>query len=233
MFNQYYNASIKKLVIAFGNLFNQIQLETKIDGNTAVITVPLTYGPKEKFIRRLNEPSSISDTTRIQTSLPRMGFEISSIMPDPARRLNRLNQRVDFNTTTEKSKRMFSEAPYNITFTLYAFTRNIDENLQIMEEILPYFSPEFIVSLNMNDLHQKVDVPIVLNDVGMTEIYEGDFSTRRYITSTYKFTAKAYVYGYLKKDVEGGIIRDVDVDIFEDKESPLADILIGELGITG
>jgi len=232
MFNQYYNASIKKIVIAFGNLFNQIKLQTTSNGNTVITTVPLTYGPKEKFIRRLSEPSSISDSTRIQSSLPRMSFEISGIVPDPARRLNKLNTRFDYDTNSQTGSKTFSEAPYNINFTLYSYTRNIDDNLQIMEQILPYFSPEFIVSINMNDLHKSVDVPFVINDVNTLEIYEGDFSTRRYITSTYRFTAKTYIYGYIKQDISS-VIRQVDFFGYDDKPSPEADILILQGGVTG
>lgn len=232
MFNQYYNASVKKIVVAFGNLFNQIKLQSTDNGNTVITTVPLTYGPKEKFIRRLSEPSSISDTTRIETNLPRMSFEISGIIPDPSRRLNKLNTRFEYNTSTESGSRMFSEAPYNINFTLYSYTRNIDDNLQIMEQILPYFSPEFIVSINMNSLHKTVDVPFVINDVNTLEIYEGDFSTRRYITSTYRFTAKTYIYGYIKQDI-GSVIRQADFFGYDDKPEPIADILIMQGGVTG
>jgi hypothetical protein len=231
MFNQYYNGSIKKLVVAFGSLFNNIKVEHQKDGNSVVSTVPLSYAPKEKFIRRLSEPSSISTNTRIQTTLPRMSFEISSIISDPARRLNKLNIKSKYNTDTLINSQTFSEAPYNIMFSLYSYTRTIDDNLQIMEQILPYFNPEFIVSINMNDVHDKVDIPIIINDVSMNELYEGDFSTRRYITSAYKFTAKAYVYGYIKQDT-GSIIKEVDYSIFDDKEAPTPDILLDDEQIT-
>lgn len=214
MFNQYYNGTIRKIVSAFGSLFNEIKIKDTKDGQSVITTVPLTYAPKEKFIKRLTLPSSISSNTRVEITLPKLSFEIAGIMPDPVRRLNKLNIRNEF--TAENSSTMFMETPYNIMFTLNSYTRTIDNNLQIMEQILPYFNPEFIVSMNMNDLHKVVDIPIILNDVGMNEIYEGDFSTRRYITSTYKFTVKAYIYGPLKTD-NGSTIKDIDVNFIEEE----------------
>jgi hypothetical protein len=107
--------------------------------------------------------------------------------------MNKLSKKTKYSSNTISS--MYTETPYNFVFNLYAYTRNIEENLQILEQILPYFSPEFVISLNMNEINQSVDVPIVLSQTNLTQDYEGDFSTRRQVVTTYQFTAKSYVYG--------------------------------------
>lgn len=194
MFTYYKNESIRKLVIGFGNLFNNIQIEQiNTDNSKRLFTVPLSYAPKEKFIKRLTEHSSISDNTRIEIGIPQMAFELAGLVYDPLRRMNKLSKKTNYSSNTISS--MYTETPYNFVFNLYAYTRNIEENLQILEQILPYFSPEFVISLNMNELNQSVDVPIVLSQTNLTQEYEGDFSTRRQVVTTYQFTAKSYVYG--------------------------------------
>lgn len=194
MFTYYKNESIRKLVIGFGNLFNNIQIEQiNTDNSKRLFTVPLSYAPKEKFIKRLTEHSSISDNTRIEIGIPQMAFELAGLVYDPLRRMNKLSKKTNYSSNTISS--MYTETPYNFVFNLYAYTRNIEENLQILEQILPYFSPEFVISLNMNEINQSVDVPIVLSQTNLTQDYEGDFSTRRQVITTYQFTAKSYVYG--------------------------------------
>jgi hypothetical protein len=197
MFTQFYNESIRKTVIGFGSIFNDIRIARKnADGTTKeTIRVPLSYGPKEKFIRRIQEDSSISSNTHTQITLPRLGFDITGFAYDPSRRGNKLRTTTATSTDGLEEKWNYAEVPYNISFGLYSFTRNQDDNLQIVEQILPYFSPEFIVTFKINDVNTKVDVPIILNSVNMTEEYEGAFDTRRNITTTFEFTAKTYVYG--------------------------------------
>jgi len=197
MFNYYNNQTIRKLVVGFGSLFNSISIkQTNKSGSVRTSVIPLTYGPKEKFVKRLTQLSSISDATRVQFTIPQMAFEMTGMAYDPTRAFNKLNiKRCGTGLTASYS---YAETPYNFAFSLYAYTRNIEENLQIMEQILPQFTPEFIVRINFNDLNQKVDVPIFLNATGLTEEYEGDFSTRRFVVSTYQFIAKSYVYGEIK-----------------------------------
>ena len=212
MFTQFYNESIRKVVIGFGSLFNDIRLVRKNkDGTTKeTIRVPMSYGPKEKFIRRIQEESSISDCTKVQMTLPRLGFNITGIAYDPARKTNKLRKR-KFQKTDGTSEWSYNEVPYNINFGLYAFSRNMDDNLQIIENILPYFSPEFIVTIKESDINSKVDIPIILAGVDTAEDYEGDFETRRNIVTTFSFTAKTYVYSPTNTT---SIILDVYADIF-------------------
>lgn len=196
MFTYFNNNSIRKLVIGFGNLFNNVQIEqTNTDNSKRAFTVPLTYSPKEKFIKRLSEHSSISENTRIEIGVPQMSFDLIGFSYDSTRKMNKLSQKKMPNQTTHISKASYTETPYNFVFNLYIYTRNIEENLQIIEQILPYFSPEFIISLNMNEMNESVDIPIILSETLLTQDYEGDFSNRRMIISTYKFIAKSYVYG--------------------------------------
>lgn len=211
MFSHYKNDSIRKLVIAFGSLFNGVQLQqTDENGDERLFTVPLTYTAKEKFIKRLIEPSSISDKTRIEISLPRMSFELSQIVYDPVRKLNKTNKKVSNNGPTTSYS--YAEVPYNFVFNLSIFTRNLEENLQIMEQILPYFSPEFLISVNMNSLSQNIDVPVSIATSNLTQEFEGDFSTRRFIVSSYQFVAKSYIYG---KITTGTSIQTVNFNVYD------------------
>ncbi len=196
MFQYFYNESIRKIVVGFGSLFNDIYVARKDKNGDEVqrIRVPLTYGPKEKFVRRIEEQSSITDPPKTLITLPRLGFDMTGIQYDPSRKINKLNKIINRVPGKSNTVSSFSESPFNLTFNLYAFTRNIEDNLQIVEQIIPYFNPEFIVSIKLNELNQSLDVPIVLNDVSMQEDYEGDFSTRRSVISTLTFTCKTSIY---------------------------------------
>jgi len=215
MFTYYKNDSVRKLVIGFGNLFNGIQIEqTNADNSKRLFTVPLTYASKEKFIRRLTEHSSISENTRIEIGVPQMSFELVGLVYDSARRMNKLSKMTQVSANQNSLAASYTETPYNFTFNLYVYTRNIEENLQILEQILPYFSPEFIISLNMNTMHQAVDIPIVLTQTNLTQEYEGDFSTRRNIVSTYQFTAKSYVYGNINQSF-ATTVRNIQINTID------------------
>lgn len=206
--NTYYNESIRKMVTAFGALFNSIYLLRRDENKTVTekIRVPLVYGPKEKFIYKLTSESQITDELHVQMTLPIIGFDMTSIIYDTNRKINRLTRK----KVGDRSS--YSEVPYNINFGLYVFTRNIDDNLQIVEQILPYFAPEFMVSINIDEIYPKVDIPIVLNSVAMNEDYEGTFETRRSVTSMFDFTMKGYVYNKFC-DPTKGIIKNSQVSM--------------------
>ena len=132
MFTQFYNEAIRKLVIGFGSLFNDIQIVRKNpDGTTKeTIRVPLSYGPKEKFLRRIQESSSISNTSKVQITLPRIGFDITGYAYDPSTKTNKLRRRKKDGDDGQSYSYNYNEVPYIISFGLYAFTRNQDDNLQ-------------------------------------------------------------------------------------------------------
>ena len=204
MFTYFKNDALKKLTLGFGNLFNNIYVG-KYDSTGALSEknrIPLTYSPKEKFIRRIQEPSTISEDTRTRITLPRMGFELLGMNYDPTRKINKLQKRFK-NFQGETGTFNYAEVPYLATFGLYAFTRTIEENLEIVEQIVANFTPEFIISLNFNDINKKVNVPIVLTSTGMSELYEGSFLDTRTVTTTFSFLAKTYVYGPERNRVGG------------------------------
>ncbi len=204
--SHFYHNSLRKLVVAFGSLFNDIRVARYNSDGTIkeYIRLPLSYGPKEKFLRRINEPSSISDGTKAEMTLPRLGFEITGINYDSGRKRNTLQKKwLGVGGDNNIVKYNYAEVPYNIDFTVYCMVRNTDDGLQVIEQVLPYFTPEFNITINVNDLNEKQDVPIILTGVDSEEDYEGDFDARRNITWTMNFTAKTHIYG---EGRTGGVI---------------------------
>ena len=201
MFGQFYNKNLRKLVVGFGSLFNNIIIEhaNPDGGNPLQIRVPITYAPQEKFIRRLLEPSSITDTTRIETQLPKLSYIITSIAPDPSRRRNKFSDAGSLNQVNgvcqATGKTIFQEVPVNVNLSLYIYTRHIDDTLQIVEQIIPYFNPEHFIQLDMNEVHSGVNIPIIMTGNSISERYDGDLSTRRINISSINFTAKSFIFG--------------------------------------
>lgn len=228
----FYNESIRKIVIAFGSLFESVYVTRYEADGTEIekIRVPLSYGSKEKFIWRLSQESSLSKNSRVQIVLPKLGFEITTMMYDPTRKLNRVIQRSDL--VDGVLKKVYAEVPYNIYFSMFAFTRNMDDMLQIIEQIVPYFAPDFTVTIKMNEVHQTVDVPFILNNVSLNEDYEGTFETRRALISTFDFTAKTYIYPNICGS-SGGIIERSDINFFSESGSTAATYYVGDVGYTG
>ena len=132
------------------------------------------------------------------------------MMYDPSRKLNRVTQRAEVVNGIYKT--IYSEVPYNINFSLFAFTRNMDDMLQIIEQILPYFTPDFTITMNFTELDKKIDIPIVLTSVNSIEDYEGDLQTRRMITHSLIFQAKSYIFGPIKTS---GLIREISLTFQE------------------
>lgn len=231
MFGNYYNQSVRKLVVSFGNLFNEIYIRKYKEENSTSydkIRVPLTYSPKEKFYRRIKEPSSISNNTKVEISLPRISFEMKTVEYDTTRKTNKLNKRTMRSPSEQKTYTSRDGVPYNINFELSSFTRSIDENLQIMEQIVPYFSPEFNLRINFNEMFQNVAIPIVLNTVNLLEDYEGTLEERRVLIYTYSFTAKTYIYGPVTENDK--VIEDISIDFYS-MFNP--DFELVNIGVTG
>jgi T4-like virus Myoviridae tail sheath stabiliser len=202
MFQYFYNKSLRKLVVGFGALFNNIVVEHANPDNVnspIPIRVPITYAPQEKFIRRLLEPSSITDGTRIETQLPKLSYIITSIIPDNSRRRNRLSslrapafQNSECQPTGEE---ILEQVPVNIQFSLFIYTRHIDDTLQIFEQIIPYFNPDHVITIALNDVQGEVKIPITMVGNNLSERFDGDFSNRRINISSINFVAKSYIYG--------------------------------------
>jgi len=201
MFGTYfYNETIKRSVSIFGTLFNNIYIKkTKSDGTVLSRTlVPISYGPAQKFINRLAEEPDLTDNNRSAISLPRMAFQISAFNYDANRQQNKLirTKKATIETNNTDRKFQYSPAPYDIEFELSILAKNQNDALQIVEQILPYFQPEYTVTMKMiDDMSEVRDVPIVLNSVSMTDDYEADFESRRVIEYTLGFTMKLYFFG--------------------------------------
>ena len=196
----FYNESLRKTIVAFGSLFNDIYCERRDAAGVAVQTlkVPLAYGPKQKFIIRLEGDPNLDQ--KVAITLPRIGFEINGLDYAPERKLNRImKKRKVQGATDDKLKSMltqYSPVPWNIGFELFVMARNSDDGIQIVEQILPFFQPEYTVSIKeVPEMDTIRDVPIILNSISYEDTYEGDFTTRRAIIYTFNFTAKTYVYG--------------------------------------
>ena len=180
MFGQYYHGAIRKYVIAFGNLFNDIIIQRlDLNGNRIQsILVPLAYGPKEKWLVRLVQDPNLDADVAI--TLPSMGFEITSMNYSPTRKLSSTLKNIRLKSTDfNRVDTQFIPVPYDLDFQLSIFVKNADDGAQIIEQILPFFRPEFTTQVNLiPEMKIVVDTPIVLNGVTIEDTYEGDFDTR-------------------------------------------------------
>jgi hypothetical protein len=214
--NYFYNESTRNVVVAFGTIFNNVQLAKKdSSGNvTQTMKVPLAYGPKQKWLARLTEDPNLNK--KVAVTLPRIGFEINGIEYDPSRKLNKVvkvKKAID-GTDNAQLKSGFMPVPYNVNFELYIMAKNSDDALQILEQILPYFQPEYTVTLReVPELDIIRDVPVTLTGISYEDNYEGDFTSRRAIIYTLSFSAKYYLYGPVTSQ---NIIRSVQVDQYTD-----------------
>ena len=202
--DHFYHETIKRSVSVFGTLFNNISVK-RADGT--LLKVPLAYGPRAKWIARLQQQADL-DTTRTAISLPRMGFELSSIEYDSTRKLTKRTQlKKALASNPNNMQYQYSPAPYNLGFELSVLVKNTDDGLQIIEQIMPYFTPDYTVTINtVPDMGDKRDIPITLTGVTQTDDYEGDFTTRQTLTYALSFTMKNYVYGPIR---DSDIIRTV------------------------
>ena len=195
--NHFYHSSIKRAVSVFGTLFNNIEVKRE---SGEFIKVPLAYGPRSKWIARLQQQASLGldGTTRTALSLPRMGFEISEIAYDGSRKLTKVQKFKSVQTGADGKVMNYNymPVPYNISYNLFCLTATAEGGLQIIEQILPYFQPDYTVTVNViPEMGIKRDIPIVLNNISYEDSYSGDFTTRRAVIYTLNFTAKTYLYG--------------------------------------
>ena len=220
-----YHELIRKTVVAFGTLFNDLYVYRKNSTGKTIqkMKVPLAYGPKQKFLTRIDQDSSRSaDNVRTTAlTLPRIGFEMTTLQYDPARKLNRIQKFKKVKGADSKSlQNSFMPVPYNVGFSLFAMAKNSEDALQVVEQILPMFQPDYTITLNvMPTLDVVRDVPIVLGDVSYEDSYDGEFTERRVIMYTMNFTAKMYLYGPVTSQK---IIKRVQVDQYTDTNTTVA-----------
>ena len=213
---QFYHETIRKVVVAFGTVFNDIQLVRKDNDGSVIqsMKVPLAYGPRQKFLVRLAEDPDL--TKQVAITLPRIGFEIATLTYDPTRKLNRVQKfKKVKGAKASQLDTQFMPVPYNIDIELYILAKQSDDALQIIEQILPYFQPDYTLTINdQPDMGIKRDVPIILNSIGYEDDYaDSDFAARRSIIYTLSFTAKFYLYGPVTSEK---VIKTVQVDQYTD-----------------
>lgn len=213
----FYNSLFKKYVVIFGTLFNNIYIERKNSDGTLEQTfkIPIAYGPREKFLARVEDNPDAAALTAIK--LPRMAFEVTDISYASERKLqtvNKIASKKNINGVNVYSK-VFNPAPYNIGFRLDIMTKTMEDGLRIVEQILPYFTPEWTVSAKLlgTDFDNITDIPLVLNTVSIDDTYAADFTTRRVLTFSLTFTMKCYFYGPV---TESKLIKIADVRLYPD-----------------
>jgi len=218
----FYNEGIRKLTIAFGQIFNNIIIEntSSTGAVTKRIRVPLAYAPKEKFLVRLEQQESLTDDREVAITLPRLGFEITGLSYDSTRKLTRTQKTVKVRQSDSTVLNyQYTPVPYNVNFSLYSFTATAENGLQIVEQILPFFQPDYTVTIRVNpDMNIVRDVPIILNSVNYEDTYNGEFTRRRAVIYTLNFTAKTYIFGPMSKQ---GIIRKAQADLGADTDPTL------------
>lgn len=209
MFEYFYHEIIRKTVIGFGTLFNDIVVKKVNENNqvTSSIKVPLAYGPMQKFLARIEQQPNLNKP--IQMTLPRMSFELVGLTYDP-RRKSTTTQTFLTKSLGDPSqiKKVFLPVPYDIDFELSIMCKLNDDMLQIIEQILPYFQPSYTLTVNLvESIGEKRDIPITLNSIFMKDDYEGNFDTRRALVYTLRFTAKTYLFAPVSGDANKDIIK--------------------------
>lgn len=206
-----YHNIFRKTVVAFGTLFNNIEIHK----DDQVMKVPLAYGPKQKFLARLDATPDPTNK-RVQITLPRISFEINGITYDATRKVSP-TQKIKVAKDNDENKNVFMPVPYNLSFELAVISKTQEDGLEIIEQILPYFQPHYNLSVKMlEDITTEIrDIPVVLNSVEYEDDYEGDFSTRRAIIYTLQFTCKTYLYGPV---TDAKTIKKAIVDYYADTE---------------
>jgi hypothetical protein len=219
MFEQTWSHNtIRKFVILFGTLFDNIYInrENSEGDNIQTLKIPLSYGPKDKYLARVNLDMARIGTTdpaqSVAVVLPRMAFEMTTMSYAPERKLNTINKIHKIVTNdTDSLQYQYSPVPYDFTFQLYIMVKNAEDGTKIIEQILPYFTPEFTASVNlMPDINGTYDIPIIFNNITSDDSYEGDFLQRRSLTHTLLFTVKGYLFGPTRSIKA---IKDIDVNI--------------------
>ena len=193
--NYYYNQIIRKCVVGFGTLFNNIEIRKFNDDGTVYqrMKVPLAYGPREKFLARLTEQPELGRPNAI--TLPRLSFEMVGMSYDPTRKQSPIQYCLS-NADEEGLRKTYMPVPYNLEFELNILSRTQDDALQIIEQIVPFFQPSFNISIKLvEDAAIVKDIPIVLTTIDFNDQYEGSFEDRRVITYTLRFSIKTYIYG--------------------------------------
>ena len=214
----FYHGLLKKYVIVFGTLFNNLKIMRQgDDGTIQSFKVPINYGPREKFLARVEQNPQAGE---LSFRLPRLGFEMTNFSYAPDRKLSTIKKiyQEEIINGRKSYKKAYSPVPYDIGFNLYVMTRTTEDATEIVEQILPYFTPEWTVTAALLDDMPDIlmDIPLVINGVGSQDNYDSDFKTRHVLIWTLSFTMKAYFYGPISNPK---VIKISKIDIYSDLDS--------------
>lgn len=231
----FYHNTIRKYVILFGTLFNDIHIN-RVDSDrnvTRTLKVPISYGPKEKMLARLDADPNLN---RPAIVLPRMSFELTDLNYGPTRKLNTIGKIVAANPNDANSaKYQYTPVPYDLNFILSIAVKNADDGTRILEQILPFFTPNWSSTVDLiPELGIRLDVPIVLNAVSSEDTYEGNFEERRAIVWTLSFTMKGYIFGPTRPTGANGtapIIKLANVNFYDSSTYTNIDNAVGNLDV--
>lgn len=230
--HDFYHGTLRKYIVMFGNIFNEMQVERYDANGTKIQTlnVPIAYGPKAKYIARLTSDPDLN--REISITLPRLAFEMNGINYAPQRKLNsagKIRKGVDTGGTDFAS--VYSPVPYDISFTLSIMAKYAEDGIQLIEKIVPFFTPDYTVTVKaLTDVSLNLDVPIELLTITNNDSYEGDFDVRRVITWDLNFNVKAYLFGPVQKTK---YITDATINLFDDSYSTTDPALISTTTVEG
>jgi hypothetical protein len=210
--NYFYHEILRKTIVAFGTLFNNIQIKHKDNAGDdfSIITVPIAYGPVQKFLARIEQVPDLKK--RVAITLPRMSFEMTGISYDSSRKSSTMQTFKALDQSSNELTKVFMPVPYNVNFRLSIMSKLNEDALQVVEQILPYFQPHFNLTVDLiSSIGEKRDIPMILEGISMDDQYEGDFTTRRVLVYTLDFVAKTYMFGPVGTPNEA-LIKQVQVD---------------------
>lgn len=222
----FYHETIRKYIILFGTLFNDIYIQRNDNSGTNIqnIKIPISYAPRDKILSRLDTDPGLN--RQVAVTLPRMSFDMSAMTYDPERKLNTIQKNIalvkrsdGLENEQERSnlKSVYNPVPYTMNFSLYVYVKNAEDGTKILEQILPFFTPDWTATVNLlPEMEITQDIPTVLNSVSTEDIYEGDFVTRRALIHTLEFTMKGYVFGPVSKS---GVITLANTNFFIDTDT--------------
>jgi hypothetical protein len=221
----FYNRTIRKVVVAFGSMFNDIEIVRFLKDGTPKerFKVPLSYGAKEKYLTRITSDPTL--TKSIATVVPRISFNLEGMSYDASRK--QISTLKNFGNSSGTSASQYVPVPYDFNFTMSLYVRNIEDGTQILEQILPFFTPDFTATVDfISAMDQKYDMPVILNSVSSSVDYEGDMMSTRLILWDLDFTAKGYIWPAVRSDLSNGkIIRYANSNINTTSNTKIINIL--------
>ena len=224
--NQFYHQTLRRYVVAFGNMFDDIVVRRLNASNEIIqsIMVPIAYGPKQKWLVRIRQNPELKAQVALQ--LPRLGFEITGMNYDGARRLTGTTKNVALRASDKnKLDRQYVPVPWDISFALYAYVKNSDDGAQIVEQIVPFFGPEWTNTVNVvPSMGIKMDVPTILQGLTVDDVYEGDYDSRQTLVYTFNFTMKGWFFGPVRAQ---GVIKRAQTDLHVVEPVANSDVLYG------